>query len=106
MTVNIYLFYYYVAFVHHDAKIADIYLRITGKGRDYFLPEDNEISWRLLKHQYIEGELNANRILANKLDVWNNINKEEDVTKLIHFYKFTSAKSLEQGDAFYGNIWG
>ena len=95
MTVGVYLFYFYVMFVHHDGKVTDLYLRITGKGRDYYIPEDNELSFRLLKHQYIEGEINGNRILANKLDVWDNIRKEEEVTKLVHFYKFATAKSLE-----------
>mmetsp|Transcript_8543 Transcript_8543/g.13190 ORF Transcript_8543/g.13190 Transcript_8543/m.13190 type:complete len:174 (+) Transcript_8543:2377-2898(+) len=48
--INLFLFYYYIVFVHHEQKISDIYLRISGKGRDYFLPDDTELSYRCLKH--------------------------------------------------------
>jgi hypothetical protein len=48
-----FLIYNHILFVHSDAKIADIWLRISGKGRGYFIPEDNELSFRLLKHDYI-----------------------------------------------------
>ena len=86
--VNVFIFYYYIVFVHHDQKIANIYLRISGKGRDYFIPDDNELSYRCLKHQYIEGEINANRIIANKLDIWDSSIKREFIGKIIHFYRF------------------
>ena len=88
LLMNIFLFYNHILFIHHDAKIADIYLRITGKGRDYFLPYDNELSWRLLEHCYVEGELNNNRIIANKLDIWDSARKEEFNGKILHFHKF------------------
>jgi len=71
--INTFLFYQYILFIHHDSKIADIYLRITGKGRDYFIPHDNEISWRHLKHQYTEGKINNNRIIANRVEFWDNV---------------------------------
>lgn len=51
--INVYLFYDHIVFIHHESKISDIYLRISGKGRDYFIPEDNELSYRLLKHIYV-----------------------------------------------------
>jgi len=106
LLVNIILFYNHILFIHHDAKIADIYLRISGKGRDYFVPYDNELSFRLLEHQYVEGELNNNRIIANKLDIWDSTRKEEFNGKILHFHKFVSAKSLEPGKAYWGNIFG
>lgn len=89
IVITIFLFYYHIVFVHHESKIADIYLRITGKIRNYFIPEDNELSYRYLKHQYIEGELNNNRILANKIEIWDNIDKMDWTAKLIHFYQFS-----------------
>ena len=106
MLVNIFMFYQYIIFIHQDAKISDIYLRISGKGRNYFIPEDNEISIRLLEHEYIEGEINNNRILANKLDIYDSKQKQEFVGKLISFFKFLTAKSLEAGKSYYGNIYG
>lgn len=47
--VNAYVFYNYIVFIHCDAKIEDIYLRTTGQGKGYYIPEDNEVSWNYLK---------------------------------------------------------
>lgn len=54
-------------FVHNDARISDIYLRISGLGRGYYIPADNEISWNYLKQTYHLAEINANRILVNEI---------------------------------------
>lgn len=67
MMINMFLFYQHILFIHREAKIADIYLFISGKGRNYFIPEDNELSYRLLKHIYNEGKVNNNRILCNQI---------------------------------------
>jgi hypothetical protein len=65
--LNIFIFYNYIVFVHMDARISDIYLRISGLGRGYYIPSDNEISWNYLKQTYHVGEINANRILVNEI---------------------------------------
>lgn len=49
LLINIFIFYNYLLFVHMDARISDIYLRITGLGKGYYIPDDNEISWTYLK---------------------------------------------------------
>jgi len=49
LILNVYLFYNYIVFVHCDAKISDIYLRISGYGKGYYMPDDNEVSWAYLK---------------------------------------------------------
>jgi hypothetical protein len=49
LLINIFIFYNYILFVHMDARISDIYLRITGLGKGYYIPDDNEISWTYLK---------------------------------------------------------
>lgn len=65
LIINIFVFYNYIVFVHNDARISDIYLRISGKGRGYYIPDDNEVSWNYLKQTYCIGELNNNRIVVN-----------------------------------------
>jgi hypothetical protein len=45
---NCYIFYNYIVFIHCDARIKDIYLRISGLGKGYYIPEDNEVSWNYL----------------------------------------------------------
>lgn len=60
-----YLLYNYIVFVHCDARIKDIYLRISGLGKGYYIPEDNEVSWNYLRQTYYLGEINNNRIVVN-----------------------------------------
>ena len=69
LILNVYLFYNYIVFVHCDAKISDIYLRISGYGKGYYMPEDNEVSWAYLKQTYCLGEINNNRIVVNELKI-------------------------------------
>lgn len=49
LILNFFIFYNYIAFVHCDARLSDIYLRISGIGRGYHCPLDNEVSWAYLK---------------------------------------------------------
>lgn len=46
---NCWIMYQYIVFVHCDGRIKDIYLRISGLGKGYYLPEDNEVSWAYLR---------------------------------------------------------
>lgn len=46
---NVWLAYNYIAFIHCDARIEDIYIRISGFGKGYYLPDDNEVSWSYLR---------------------------------------------------------
>jgi hypothetical protein len=50
-----------------DGRLSDIYVRITGKMTNYFLPDDNEVSYNYLRHHYQIGEINNNRIMVSKL---------------------------------------
>ena len=52
-----------------DGRIKDIYLRMTGMGRGYFIPDDNEVSWNYLRQTYLLGEINNNRIVVNGFKV-------------------------------------
>lgn len=49
LIVNCFALYNYIIYVHNDARILDIYLRISGLGKGYHIPFDNEISWNYLK---------------------------------------------------------
>lgn len=49
LLLNVFLFYHYIVFVHNDSRISDIFMRISGLGRGYYIPEDNEVSWNYLK---------------------------------------------------------
>ena len=55
--------------MHCDARIQDIVVRITGAGKGYYIPYDNEISFNYLKQTYCLAEINNNRIVINKIMV-------------------------------------
>ena len=46
---NCWVMYQYIVFIHMDGRIKDIYLRMTGMGRGYFIPDDNEVSYNYLR---------------------------------------------------------
>lgn len=89
LIMNVYLFYNYIVFVHCDAKISDIYLRISGYGKGYYLPDDNEVSWAYLKQTYCLGEINNNRIVVNELKIPRNFTQGPPlVAKAYQFQRF------------------
>lgn len=90
LILNFFIFYNYIAFVHCDARLSDIYLRISGIGRGYHIPYDNEVSWNYLKQTYSLGEINNNRIVVNKLRVPQNYNnKDAFIAKSYQFQRFS-----------------
>jgi hypothetical protein len=38
LIVNLFIFYNYIVFVHMDGRLSDIYMRISGKMRNFFIP--------------------------------------------------------------------
>lgn len=75
--LNFFIFYNYIVFVHCDARLSDIYLRISGIGRGYHCPQDNEVSWAYLKQTYSLGEINCNRVVVNKIRVPHNYTNQD-----------------------------
>ena len=88
--INIFIFYNYIVFVHNDARIHDIYMRISGLGKGYHIPFDNEISWNYLKQTYCLGEINNNRIVVNKYKNGSAFtNDEPKISKSYQFQRFS-----------------
>ena len=90
LILNVFLFYYYICFIHCDARIQDIVIRITGTGKGYYIPFDNEISFNYLKQTYCLGEINYNRIVVNKILVPSPFTDDEPrVAKSYQFQRFS-----------------
>ena len=88
--INIFFFYNYIVFVHNDARIHDIYMRISGLGKGYHIPFDNEVSWNYLKQTYCLGEINNNRIVVNKYKISSAFsNSEPKISKGYQFQRFS-----------------
>jgi len=86
LIVNCFALYNYIIYVHNDARILDIYLRISGLGKGYHIPFDNEISWNYLKQTYCLGEINNNRIVVNEFKVQSPF--MDDEYKIAKSYQF------------------
>jgi hypothetical protein len=50
MTIfNGFLYYYYMIFVHMEGRILDLYKRMSGTRKTFFVPHDNEVSLKYLQ---------------------------------------------------------
>lgn len=100
--MNIYAFYNYIVFVHSDARISDIYMRITGMGKGYYIPDDNEISWNYLKQTYCLAEINNNRIVVNEIRIPESYrNGPPLIAKSYQFQRFMNERSVATDDSYF-----
>lgn len=94
LIINLFIFYNYIVFIHLDGRLADIWTRISGKVKHFFIPFDNEVSFSYLRHLYQIAEINNNRIIVNKMHAYDDVPTGKDgkvvsyMAKLIHFYVF------------------
>ena len=42
--INAFIFYNYMIFVHMNGRILDLYMRLSGTMKSFFMPHDNEVS--------------------------------------------------------------
>jgi hypothetical protein len=61
------VFYNYIIFHHHDGRLQDIYVRLIGIEKAFFIPGDNEMSLKHLLWAYHVSIRNSFRIVVNKL---------------------------------------
>ena len=104
--INIFIFYNYIVFVHNDARIHDIYMRISGLGKGYHIPFDNEISFSYLKQTYCLGEINNNRIVVNRYKISSSFtNDEPKMAKSYQFQRFINEKVLCKLTYAFAAMW-
>jgi hypothetical protein len=48
-TINSFILYNYLNFIHMEGRIIDIYSRVTADAKQFFVPMDNEVSARYLR---------------------------------------------------------
>jgi len=74
-------------------------MRISGLGKGYHIPYDNEISWNYLKQTYCLGEINNNRIVVNKFRIVSSATTAEPrIAKSYQFQRFS--KYFDLSDIF------
>jgi hypothetical protein len=80
--VNIMIFYNYIIYIHLNGRLQDIYVRLLGDPRVFFIPHDNEISLRHLLWCYYTAIINSQRIVVNHIQIINDYGEQCTVSTL------------------------
>lgn len=48
VVLNAFIFYNYMIFVHMNGRILDLYKRLSGSMKSFFIPHDNEVSLKYI----------------------------------------------------------
>lgn len=75
---NLLIFYNYIVFLHMNGRLQDIYVRLTGDPKAFFIPGDNEMSLKHLLWVYHTAINNMYRIIVNYVDFHNNMGKKHN----------------------------
>ena len=85
--LNLMLFYIYLIFIHMNGRVIDLYIRLSGDVKDFFLPKDEEVSLNYLKwvcHKAIKKNW---RVTNHYEEVIDERGKRKRVC-FIHIYQF------------------
>jgi len=82
IVVNLMMFYNYIIYLHLNGRLQDIYARLLGDPKVFFIPGDNEISLRHLLWCYYNAIVNSQRIVVNKMNIINEYGENRPVTTL------------------------
>ena len=80
--VNIMIFYNYIIYLHLNGRLQDIYVRLLGDPRVFFIPDDNEMSLRHLLWCYYTAIVNSLRVVVNHMQIINDFGQECTVSTL------------------------
>jgi len=95
--LNVIIFYNYIIYLHMNGKLQDIYARLSGDPKVFFIPHDNEISLRHLLWAYHTAITNSQRIVVNQINVFNDYGEPGKVTTLqTSIYKTKSSLEISR----------
>ena len=84
--LNGFLFYNYMIFIHMNGRILDLYKRLSGSMKSFFIPHDNEVSLKYVQW-VVERAKKKNYILkSTKQTVRDRMGKERNI-QFIHISK-------------------
>ena len=93
------VFYNYIIFHHHNGRLQDIYVRLVGNPKAFFIPDDNELSLKHLLWAYNVSIRNSYRIVVNKLFVRDPKMKRRSLTAM-QISKYDTKTSLKHWRSF------
>jgi hypothetical protein len=99
IVLNSFIFYNYMIFVHMNGRILDLYKRLSGSMKSFFIPHDNEVSLKYIQW-VVERAKRKNFILSSaRQNVTDRKGKERQI-QFIHIYKYTSDNAITRSRMF------
>lgn len=98
--LNLFILYNYIIFHHFDGWLQDIYVRLIGYKKAFFIPNDNEMSWKHVWWAYFTAKFSNYRIIVNQFKVYDPKNKEWIAT-CMQISKYDTRYSLKHWRTFF-----
>ena len=88
MTLNASIFYQYMIFIHMNGRILDLYKRLSGSMKSFFVPHDNEVSLKYVQW-VVERAKRKNFILKSARQEVTDKKGRKQTIQFIHLFKYT-----------------
>ena len=99
ITLNASIFYQYMIFIHMNGRILDLYKRLSGSMKSFFIPHDNEVSLKYIQW-VVERAKKKNFILRSARQVVHDRKGIEQTIQFIHLYKYTDENQISRSRLF------
>ena len=97
--LSLVIFYNYIIFHHNNGRLQDIYVRMIGHPKVFFIPSDNELSLKHLLWAYFTGIKHSFRIVCNKFSSQDENGKSRWVS-LLQLSQYDTKTSLKHWRSF------
>ncbi|CDW72463.1 uncharacterized protein loc101675906 [Stylonychia lemnae] len=91
--INGLIFYNYMIFVHMNGRILDLYKRLSGSIKAFFIPHDNEVSLTYLKWVIKRAKKRNFVIKSSSQSIVDKRGQQKDI-QYIHIYKYGNKSFL------------
>eukprot|EP00347_Sterkiella_histriomuscorum_P004362 403360744 len=85
--INGFIFYNYMVFVHQNGRILDLYIRLTGSIKSFFIPHDNEVSINYLKW-VVKRMKRRNFVIKSSSQMITDRQSNRKEIQYVHIYKY------------------
>lgn len=99
IVVNSLVFYQYMIFIHQNGRILDLYKRLSGSMKSFFIPHDTEVSLKYIQW-VVERARRKNFILKSARQVVHDRQGREQTIQFIHLYKYTHDRQIMRNRLF------
>lgn len=89
-----YCFYRYMVFIYKEGRILDLYRRLTGNYKDFFVPHDNEVSLKYLQW-VLERYRQKDCIILSEIRVQQDKYGNDRNLNFIRIYKIDEGKIMK-----------